>query len=176
MIREEFLTGRINKDTNLLDGEEYKESLKYKREVDANPLSCFHDLTYDPNTLLSLFFTVDLDLKDKIINQNQEDIEVLKKELIQRIKEISDLKEKIKENGVKKKNFCPDKFHAEKVHTITSTRIAKTSEANKSVHPDKVHTAKLIQADKSSSTAKTFHTIKRSQVVKTPSHLVKTHA
>ena len=49
-----------------------------------------------------MFFVAKLDLKDKIINKNQEDREGLKKIMVQREKEVLDLKENIKEKDVKK--------------------------------------------------------------------------
>ena len=57
---------------------------------------------YDPKAPLSMFFVAKLDLKDKIINKNQEDREGLKKIMVQREKEVLDLKENIKEKDVKK--------------------------------------------------------------------------
>lgn len=67
-MRELFLSGRNNKDTTVLDDKEQKKSLKNKSAVDASPLSCFYELMYNPKTPLSLFFIVELDLKDKVIN------------------------------------------------------------------------------------------------------------
>lgn len=52
---------------------------------------------------LSVFFMAELDLKDKVINQKQENIEVLKKDLIEKEKKISNLEKMIKEKDVKKK-------------------------------------------------------------------------
>ena len=76
-VRDQILCGRINKDTSVLGEDKKHNSLKNKRTMDPSPLSCFLDLMYDPNSPLSLFFIVELDLKDKIIIQNQEDIKVL---------------------------------------------------------------------------------------------------
>lgn len=57
------------------------------------------------HVFLNEWMIQELDLKDKIINHNQEDIKVLKEELTKKEKEISDPKEKIKEKDGKKKNF-----------------------------------------------------------------------
>ena len=88
---------RINNDTNVLDDEEQKNSPKNKRSVDASPLSCFPKLMYDPKAPLFVFFIVELDLQEKVINQIQDDIEVLMKDFIEMEKEISNLKKMIKE-------------------------------------------------------------------------------
>ncbi|CAI9303985.1 unnamed protein product [Lactuca saligna] len=122
-----------------------------------------------------MFFIAELDRKDKITNQNQEDIEVLKKELTESKKEILYLNEKIKENGVKKKvpkecsssrspifhtdehhiRSCTNKLHAEKsqaVHTdkLQPEKVCTTKKYRivKTLHTDKsVHTDKFDQAD-----------------------------
>lgn len=44
-----------------------------------SPFSCFVELMYDPQAPLSIFLMAEMDLKVKAINQNQEDIEDLKK-------------------------------------------------------------------------------------------------
>ncbi|CAI9288830.1 unnamed protein product [Lactuca saligna] len=89
-MRELFLSGRIKKYTNLHGDKEQKNNLKNKRVIDASPLSCFLEMMYDPKGPLSVFFMAELDIKYKVINQKQEDIEVLKKYLVEREKEISD--------------------------------------------------------------------------------------
>lgn len=85
---EQFLSGRINKDTNIFDETENKKDMINKSMIDASPLSCFLVLMYDPKAPLSVFFMVELDLKNKGINQKHEDM---------------GLKEKIKEKDVQKK-------------------------------------------------------------------------
>ncbi|CAI9269131.1 unnamed protein product [Lactuca saligna] len=59
---------------------------------------------YDPKTRISMLF-MDFGLKYKIIIQKNEDIEVLKKKLTEKEKEILDHKHKIKEKDVKMKRF-----------------------------------------------------------------------
>lgn len=107
---------------------------------------CFPELMYDPKAPLSVFFMAKRDRKDKIINQNQEDIEVLENGLIEREKDISDLKEKIKEKYVKKKGFSSVSVQKEEVPGECSPS------RNPSFHPDehlscpctdKPHTDKL---------------------------------
>lgn len=58
-------------------------------------------------------------------------------------------------------SFCTNKLQAEKVHNVTSTSFAKTSDTNKSVHHDKVRDGKSFHIDKSSITTKTSHTVRR---------------
>lgn len=68
-MREEFLKGRINKDTKVCDERENKEILKNKRDVNASPLTCFVELVYDPKEPIFVFSIIELDLKDYVFNK-----------------------------------------------------------------------------------------------------------
>lgn len=121
-----------------------ENSLKSKRKIGASPLSCFPKLMYDPKSPLFVFFMVQLNLKVKVINQNQ-DIDDLKKKLIEKKKDILYLKEKIKEKGVLEESSssrnpsfqpgqhqissCLNKPHTDKIHVekLQATHTRKTS-------------------------------------------------
>lgn len=143
-----------------------------------------------------------MDLKDKVIHQNQEDVKVLKKKLVEKEKVMLDLKEKINENGVQKKSYSSISVQTDEIPKECS------SSRNPSFHPDEYRSSscndkayayklqyekpqvdytrkalsnhvtivKLPTPSSSSHTAKISHDVKPYQVVKTPFHLVKIHA
>lgn len=79
------------------------------------------------------FLHAELDLKDKIINHNREDIELLKKKPIENEKEISNLKKKIKEKDAQKKRSSSISIQKKEIPD------EKTFSRNPNLHPDKHH-------------------------------------
>ncbi|CAI9285372.1 unnamed protein product [Lactuca saligna] len=133
---------------------------------------------YDPNAPISVFFIVELDLKDKIINQNHEDIDMLKKtdrkeytrkalsKLVTILKQLSpSASSHTRTTSVHVDKSHTEKLQAKKFRTTKKSHIVRTSHVHKSVHTDK-----FVQV------GKTFESVKLSQVVKTSSHHVKTQA